>query len=293
MVVQTISVVVPTRGCVNNCKFCVSKTHDNDYDFRLANKDSDDYFFYREDIKRRLKYASLHGVVTLVLTGTGEALQNTKFLTMLDGVLQELGEPFPRIELQTTGVLLTDKNLQFLREMGVTTISLSVSDVFDNDNNMEIISTPKPLRFTLEDVTERISKHGFNVRLSLNMTSSYDDIKDPGAFFTRARELYASQITFRELYHSDNDTEEDRWVIDNSIDESVMLSIKRYVSNNGRALYRLPFGATVYSIDGISTVIDTDCMDSKGEADDILKYLILREDGKLYSHWDDKGSIVY
>ena len=31
MKIQSLSIVVPTRKCVNNCAFCVSKTHDNDY----------------------------------------------------------------------------------------------------------------------------------------------------------------------------------------------------------------------------------------------------------------------
>lgn len=73
-----------------------------------------------------------------------------------------------------------------------------------------------------------------------------------------------------------------------------MSNIKDYIMDNGKALYILPFGATVYSIGNkISTVVDSDCMDTKKGADDVLKYLILRENAKLYSKWDDEGSLIF
>lgn len=32
MNIQTISIVVPTKGCVNQCPFCVSRMHENNYE---------------------------------------------------------------------------------------------------------------------------------------------------------------------------------------------------------------------------------------------------------------------
>ena len=58
-----------------------------------------------------------------------------------------------------------------------------------------------------------------------------------------------------------------------------------------RSLERLPFGALRYSVDGISTVVDDDCMNQ--EVKDTLKYLILRPDCKLYTKWDDAGSLLF
>jgi hypothetical protein len=34
-------------------------------------------------------------------------------------------------------------------------------------------------------------------------------------------------------------------------------------------------------------------MDVSKNADEILKYLILRENGKLYTQWDDEGSLIF
>lgn len=293
MIIQTLSIVVPTKRCINNCKFCVSKTHSNDYENRFNDKDSTEYLFYKSDIRRRLDYAKLHNVDTIILTGTGEIFQNKKFLVMIDDILKEMGNPFPRIEVQTSGVMLDDNNLNFLRQMGVSTISLSVSDIFNDDINMNIIGVHPKLQFKLDEICKKIQSMNFNIRLSLNMTSLYDSVLTPDVFFSKSKSLGANQITFRELYHSNNDTKEDKWVKDNTVKSGIMELIKRYIIKNGKGQYVLPFGAKVYSIDGMSTVVDDDCMDTKSEADDILKYLILRENGKLYCQWDDEGSLIF
>ena len=37
MKIQSLSIVVPTKNCcVNNCKFCVSRTHTNPYEDRIS-----------------------------------------------------------------------------------------------------------------------------------------------------------------------------------------------------------------------------------------------------------------
>ncbi|GAG40875.1 unnamed protein product, partial [marine sediment metagenome] len=64
-----------------------------------------------------------------------------------------------------------------------------------------------------------------------------------------------------------------------------------YRISKGTPLYRLPYGPLVYSVMGMSVVLDDDCMSKENE--DSLKYVILREDGKLYCRWDDKGSLIF
>jgi len=46
-----------------------------------------------------------------------------------------------------------------------------------------------------------------------------------------------------------------------------------------------------YSVDGMSTVLDEDCMNT--EAKEELKYVILRPNCKLYSKWDDTASLIF
>jgi hypothetical protein len=67
--------------------------------------------------------------------------------------------------------------------------------------------------------------------------------------------------------------------------------LSEYIEHKGRPLNRLPFGAMKYSIMGMSTVVDDNCM-NKGEKTD-LKYVILRRNCKLYSEWDDAASLIF
>ena len=307
MNIQSISIVVPTRGCVNKCKFCVSRMHENNYDTKF------DEIAYR----KRIKYAAMNGVNTMILTGTGEALQNTHFLRNLLRVLDKEGHPFPNVELQTSGVMLMDykevidelagkqgkhySNMQLLHELGVNTISLSVSDIFDSDNNWEIIGAPKKQRPSLIELCDFIKRMGFNLRLSLNMTSVYNE-KSAKEILEACKFLGADQITFRKLYHSDDDSEQTQWVKANAVKSWVLEKLNLYIAGStsngkintegeGTPLYRLPFGPMAYSIMGMSTVVDDNCMNK--ESYDQLKYVILRENGKLYSQWDDEGSLIF
>lgn len=311
MNIQSISIVVPTKGCINNCKMCVSRMHCSPYESQF------DEIQYR----KRIKFAANNGVNTMIITGTGEALQNTKFLKKLKGVLDKEGHPFPNVELQTTGVMLMDKvsnkillpehpyqypNINLLKELGVNTISLSVSDMFDSDNNWEIIGSPEKYRPSLIELCQFIRTKGFNLRLSLNMTDVYNK-KKPKEILQGCTFLQANQVTFRKLYHSDDTSEETKWVKGNACKDLKLLEITEYITGetyhnratghewkenaHGKPLYRLPFGPMAYSIMGMSTVIDDNCM-SKNNTDK-LKYIILRENGKLYCQWDDEGSLIF
>jgi len=316
MSIQSISVVIPTKGCVNKCEFCVSRMHDNPYENKF------DQIQYRKRIKR----AVIERVPNLILTGTGEALQNKWFLKQLLEVLAKENHPFPNVELQTTGVMLADyksrhvgepfnydvldyENIELLEKLGVNTISLSVSDIFDSNNNWDIIGAPPKLRIDLDDLCKFIKQQGFNLRLSLNMTNAYERI-DPFHLYQRCHELGADQITLRKLYYPDEDpgmeSSQTKWVKKNTLQPREFKKFEEYITGTpwktvagdsgfdhqkGKPLYRLPFGAMVYSYEGMSIAIDDNCM-SKNNTDD-LKYVILRENGKLYCQWDDEGSLLF
>jgi len=308
MNIQSISIVVPTPRCVNNCKFCVSKMHDNPYDKHL----------FKFDLKKRIKYAVMNGVTTCILTGTGEALQNKGFLEELANIFKEMDFPFPNVELQTTGVMLEHtsflngsgqvySNMILLKKLGVNTISLSISDIFDDEENNFIIGVPEKLRINLTELICFIKRFDMNVRLSLNMTKRYDAVKNPEAIFLHAKAYGANQLTFRKLYAADDGSEESEWVKKNACKNQTLTDVKEYIcgaiftnviggeeshlEGKGTYLYKLPFGGRVYSIHDMSVVVDDDCMSKNNN--EALKYLILREDGKLYCRWDDKGSLIF
>ena len=122
------------------------------------------------------------------------------------------------------------------------------------------------------------------------MTDGYDWQDIDGIFHT-AHYLGADQMTFRVLYTSDEDTPQSRWIKEHGAPPEVKEVVERYVKAHGKPIDILPYRAIKYSVDGISTVIDADCMNKAGTEDN--KYYILRPDCHLYSQWDDPASLIF
>ena len=287
MKIQSLSVVVPNKKCINDCKFCVSKMHTEDYKNQL-DYNLPFYDLYIKDYLKRLEFARDNGCNNLMLTGNSEPQQNRHFLMMFGLLNQMLEKPFRNIEMQTTGTMLDENYLRFLRNhVGVTTISVSLSS-FHSGVNADITGMAVPVH--IPSLCQFIKKYDFILRLSINLTSWFDDI--PAEDLIKwCDELGADQITFRVLYSADNNTPQSKWIAENSASKSKVDEIKNYILQNGRFLDVLEFGQKRYSVNGMSTIIDDDCMSK--EAKDTAKYLILRPDCKLYSKWDDKGSVVF
>lgn len=298
MNIQSLSVVVPTKNkCINKCKFCVSRTHTNPYYDKISpvvksfsnNLDFVDTIEYR-DYFNRLQFARDNGCNVIVLTGTGEPIQNPEFIDFFSKVNSTLTTPFKSIEMQTTGVLLDEEVIAHLRQIGVTTISFSISNIFDNDRNLELIGCHETLKFDVFETIKLVKKYDFNLRLSLNLVNDYDkySVED---VIKKCEELGADQVTFRKLYKSKLNNEIDKWIGDNA-SKSFYNNLVKYVKNNGEILGVLPFGPSIYNINEISMVIDDDCMSEKIDTN-TYKYLILRENAKLYSRWETKSSLIF
>jgi sulfatase maturation enzyme AslB (radical SAM superfamily) len=229
-----------------------------------------------------------------MLTGTSEPQQNREFLRMFGTMNRNsslVQNPFRVIEMQTTGIMLDDAYLYFLRHhVGVSTISLSLSS-FDNDQNKENNGTPERWKVDLKYLCSRINISRFNLRISINLTNSFDSWEVRDIFNYCKEELNANQVTFRVLYESGLDTVVDNWISKNRAKDDLIEKIQQYVVCNGKALEKLEFGMIKYSVNEMGVVIDSDCMSKELKGN--YKYLILREDCKLYSKWDDKGSLIF
>lgn len=188
--------------------------------------------------------------------------------------------------------------MRFLRNwVGANVISLSVSS-FDSDRNyFEYIGASKDVvKHSLVDLCGLIKKYGFTLRLSINLTNDFSDMSPHGILFL-AKRHGADQVTFRILYQNeDNSTEEKRtvnkWIAENRLEIAKANNILRFCERVGKPLRILEYGATAYSIDEMSVVVDGDCM-AQEKKTDTLKYLILQPDCKLYSQWDDKASLIF
>lgn len=290
MQIQSLSVCVP-GGCPNKCKFCVSRMHTSPYVDQIETN-LRFYDLYAGDFCKRLQFARDNGCNTLILTGEGEPLINTRFLKDFSQWNNSIQSPFRWIEIQTSGVTLNDEKLRFLRNtVGVSTISLSLSDMFNNLSNHTMNGITDKYLFDIDLLCEDIKKYDFNLRLSLNMTIKYKD-KSLEEIMERAYDLGANMVTFRKLYVSgDLNLEQNKWIQQNKLSDAKLGQFKVKIETKGRILETLPFGAIRYSYKGISTVIDDDCMAT--EVKPVIKYLVLRPNCKLYTKWDDEGSLLF
>lgn len=295
MEVQTLSIVVPA-GCPNRCKFCVSRMHDDSEYVNQIEKNKRFKHLYRSDYAARLAFARDNGCNTIIYTGDGEPILNMDFLESVSTWNRELEHPFRWMELQTSGVTLDEEKLRWLRnEIKIATISVSLSSVFDDGDNAAYNGTPAKLRVNIGSLCGLIKELDFNLRLSLNMTDHYTGCS-PADVFERVHALGADQVTFRVLYKASEPVtgeakEINAWIDAHACAKSTIDAINAYIVDKGRRLERLPFGAMRYSVHGISTVVDDDCMNT--EARESLKYLILRPNCKLYTKWDDHGSLLF
>lgn len=289
MNVQSLSVVVPNNNCINNCKFCVSHMHSENYKNQM---DDNLPFFdlYLKDYLKRLDFAQRNGCNTVMLTGNSEPQQNRKFLTYFGLFMQLMKHPFDWIEMQTTGALLDNNYLRFLRNhVGVNIISLSVSS-FDQFQNQEIIGCP--VQINLEELCRNIKKYDFTLRLSLNISYAFINYSPEELFSTCYEEFLADQVTLRVLYSNSNDTPQSKWVSQHAMNSDKIKEINNFIKTYGTVLGKLPYGATKYSYNDMSIVLDDDCIGKRND-NDAYKYLILRPDCKLYSSWDDKASLIF
>ena len=291
--VQSASLDVPAP-CPNKCPFCISKIHKESK--MLVNKfildKSRRYSPYlKREFKKRLEFLRDNKIDTIVFTGTSsEPMFNIDYINLFRNVNYVLPSPFKILELQTSGIGLDEDMLEEMKDMGFTTISVSLASLVSKTNS-NICSIQENYQFNIEALCLLIKTYDFNLRLCLNMNKIGFYKPDMHGLFKRCRDLDADQITFRNLFSNKKDYKQNKWIEENKMPESWWDELKEYIRVNGKELYRLPFGAMKHSIHGMSTVIDIDCMGKQNN--DGIKHLILRRNCKLYSQWDDPASLIF
>lgn len=294
MNIQSLSVCVPAKKCINDCKFCCSKMHAADYVDRFT--DICAYSDYSDDMRKRLMYARDNGCNTCMLTGNNEPQQNKEFLRVFAEINKTLASPFLNIEMQTSGAFIDKKFLDFLKHsVGVTTIAVSVSCLDDDEANREMIQT-KDANLTLATFCREIKERNINLRLCLNMNDSMLRHHEytPENIVALCRELGADQITFRALWSSEDGSEQSKWIAENvtNVTLDFIEELKADVIAKGKYLETLEYGASRYDYYGFSVVVDEDSMSQEANKT-AVKYLIFRPDGHLYSKWDSKASLIF
>ena len=205
MEIQSLSVVVPAKRCINRCEFCVACMRNEPYKDQL---DENNRFFdlYLRDYKKRMEFARDNGCNTVMLTGNCEPQQNRPFLKTFGILNESLEKPFRWISMQTTGTMIDYGYLRFLRNhVGVSTLSLSLASL-DNDTNAAITHMANPVDIPV--FCFDVKRYDFNLRLSLNLTKEIEENwPDVEKLLEYCHyKLWADQITFRVLYSSGLDT---------------------------------------------------------------------------------------
>lgn len=294
MIIQSLSVCVPSLRCINDCKFCCSKMHTADYADRFTELGK--YSAYRDDMGKRLEYARDNGCNTCMLTGNNEPQQNKEYLRIFSEVNNSISSPFRNIEMQTSGAFIDEDMLDFLKySVGLTTIAISVACLDDDVKNRDTIQT-KDSNLNLKWLCKAAKDRNINLRICLNMN---DDILmhndfTPETVIRLCKELDADQITFRALWSPDATTEQGKWIEDHVTSKTYdfIASLKADIKDKGKYLDTLEYGADRYDYYEFSVVIDEDSM-SQEEKKEAVKYLILRPNGHLYSKWDSKASLIF
>lgn len=299
---QSLSICVPGKRCINHCKFCVSCMHTDNYKNQM-DENLPFYDLYFDDYVKRVIFAKENDANIMMITGDIEPLQNRHFLQTLAlinrYVLPQRGcSAFNWIEIQTSAVGFDRPYARFLRNtVGVSVLSLSLSSL-DSEKNAEIVGMPREMHVNIPEVCATAKEYDFTLRLSLNMSkemlrsthgSSYMEMCQK--IFSRAKDLGADQVTFRKFY-TDGDNEQSRWIKDNEVDEEFFQILRHYVKCGGRLIGKLPYGYDQYSVNGISVVIDEDCMNEGKTEKETSKYFVLRPDCKLYDGWN-KEDIIF
>jgi hypothetical protein len=292
MKIQSLSVVVPGKKCINDCLCCVSKmSADNELYKNQLEENLAFYDLYLNDYIKRLEFCRDNGCNALMLTGNIEPQQNKRFLVDFGIMMRLMSNPFRNIEMQTTGALIDHTMLRFLRNhVGVSTISLSLFSLNDEENHLCRGRSPKErIDVPVFEFCQAVKLYDFNLRLSINLTKYFDGYP-LDRLFDHCKQYGADQVTLRKLYDADDGSPQSRWVKENSIAGRAYSELCSYVSA-APLLRQLEYGQKARQINGMSVVLDDDCM-AKGDATD-FKYLIIRPNGKLYSSWNDPASLIF
>ena len=292
MNIQSFSIVVPNKECMNKCPFCVSRMVNSNIYPNLMSIDHSTYDYNVREYLKRMKYVADSGCKTLMLTGTSEPQQNKQFLNTFALLHEILGKPFTNIEMQTTGVLL-DKRPDYLRFLknfvGVNTVAVSLSSIFKEVNSGLVGNN-----VDVKELCRMLKDYGFNIRICCNLTKCFDNDESDPQFLLGflKKDFYADQVTFRKMYVDSYYTEQGKWLERNKIDERYVKRLAKYLMQFPAACQTV-YGADIRYIGRMSVIFDDDCMGKKPKKDNTVKYLILRPNCKLYHSWDDPASLVF
>lgn len=282
MAIQSLSINLTkmtnygTLICDGKCPQCIAKAT---WKTGVPNND-----LISLNLSKALNYAKLHGVDTVVFTGSVEPCICSELISLVCRV-KDAG--IPSIEIQTNGYKISQDNydlLKKLKQAGLTTVAISVNHIDPIENNRRmgfkdnsynyknLLTKIKSLGGILGRVSFNLTKGSF-FEDRLSMLGLEEGMSFPEQFVEQhfvpwAKEMSAigaHQLTLRTMGKALNplNTDEARavgqWVDDNPFPEDYRLAIFNYIQNGKfPRLRRLYYGPYVYSFFGM-TIVGTTC----------------------------------
>jgi molybdenum cofactor biosynthesis enzyme MoaA len=259
---------------MNDCGFCVYRQHAT----KFKTEWKSDYLKWHREIERRLRYAA-DRVEAVMITSHGEPTLNMKYIKDIMDILDRIAPWLAQVEIQTSGVGLSEEKLDFLYELGVRVISLSIP-ALNKDKIVEIMRVPARFNYDPIRLTERIRSKGFTLRLSIAMTDWFDDYSLDDILSQLESIWQPDQVSFKKLIGADD-------MASRRYDELA----EEFRAREYTRLELLPLDVWKYEAHSIGIVWNDDCMVSEEQKHP--RYLILQPDGRLYTRWDTQASVIF
>jgi len=281
MKTHTFSIVVGDSRCNAKCPYCVAQM--------TASEVSDhvDFDERKFDIACRIVDQMKDGLLTAMLTGQGEPLLFPKQITRY---MDLMNLRFPRIELQTNGVLV-ERNLENLKrwqDAGLTLVCLSVASSNSSTSN-QIMGIKSVYNYW--HTAQVLMDIGLNVRLNCTMTKRGLFTPDEAdTMIAHANNIGILQTTFREVEMPSPCMDRDvgEWVEEYKPYKAAE-RLHHYLALHGAVeLLRLPHGGVVYDYKGQNVAIGN-CLTGTTDPDDI-RQVIFFPDGRVAYDWRYKGA---
>ena len=273
MKANNLTICIPTKSCTRNCPYCISK-------MTPATLHAHKELNYHNQIRKAISFAKTAGANSILITARGEPLTEMQSVLVIAQYANDAGMP---CELQTNGDLLTEDNIDLLKEhVDVFAVSVdSPEQLHKQDKGMTYINDlNKVLRWT-------ILLHDVNTEKSIE------------EWLYAAQSLGVNQLSFRKLAAPTNpmNIEPLEWIKENTKNvDKWLINLGHFLSNayknNFPIIRKLSFGPIVYDVNGIALTYFPYCIEEGTETEEI-RSLILRENGHVYTTWNSLASILF
>jgi MoaA/NifB/PqqE/SkfB family radical SAM enzyme len=239
-------------------------------------------------MKKVKEFARTLGVTSVSITGKGEPLLDFETVKEVITFFSE----FP-IELQTNGIVIKNDQqlLVNLQDVGLNIIAFSI------DTLQGLYDLKEAINFALT--------LGLVVRITVNVTDLLRE-EDLDTIISFVKENNIHQINFRNIISptkcEENSTHQ--WIQqhaqakiygkkkDETLYESYIHQLFKNYIKNSFSIRKLPYGARIYDVEGISITHFDYCIQERNNDDDI-RSIIFMEDGHLYTSWGSKASLLF